>query len=153
MLLKSNNTALALVIRPLWGSNDLRHRQAPCKALTNVRGLLLALRTWMWRWVQGTQAVQVCQSSQHRWETSHVIHLWGADLHPRPRTPGQGPVKGTHTLVRAPRTPEEVAPESQTSQQRIKTQKQRGSKSWPTVRMVQEGREFTLSARTLVDSS
>lgn len=43
MLLKNSNTAFALVIRSLWGSDELRHRPVPCKALANVRGCSVSM--------------------------------------------------------------------------------------------------------------
>lgn len=43
MLLKNSNTAFALVIRSLWGSDELRHRPVPCKPLANVRGCSVSM--------------------------------------------------------------------------------------------------------------
>lgn len=106
VLKKNCNTALALVIRPLWGSNDLRHRQIHCKSLTNVRGCSVSIAYMGMkmgvRHLSGPSLPRLTTQIDKPHGT-----LTGPDVQLCPRTLGWGRVTGTHTSMRAPRTPEE----------------------------------------------
>lgn len=102
-------------MRPSWGSNDLRHRQGCCKALTNVRAILFASCTQCEGLRTGARQLSAPSLPKLTTQAGDKPHgtLRGPVAHLCPRT-----LAGHWDSYcnESPKNPEEMVPKSQTSQ-------------------------------------